>query len=234
VRIHRFLRVFSVAALALLISGCVQSHFRMKEALERPPHREARILVLPVDVELYELSFGGAPTPREDWTIAARENMNSALRAHFGDQKIAVAFGDTEVDDEEIAKLMRLHAIVGRSIKIHQYDGPEQLPTKKSGFAWSMGPNVRRLASKEAADYVLFVHVRDSYSSGARVAAQVVAAVVFGVSLQGGVQDGFASVVDLNTGDFVWFNRLLRGSGDLRTEAPARETIPVLLQGMPQ
>jgi hypothetical protein len=234
VRIRRHLRVFSVAALALLISGCVQSHFRMKEALERPTHREARILVLPADVELFELSFGGAPVPRQDWTVAARQNMDMALKAHFGDRNIAVTFSDVDIDDEEVAKLMRLHAVVGRSIKVHQYDGPEQLPTKKNTFDWSMGPEIRRLADKDAADYVLFVHVRDSYSGGGRVAAQVVAAVLFGVALPGGVQDGFASVVDLNTGNFIWFNRLIRGSGDLRTESPARETVPILLQGMPQ
>lgn len=233
-RFLRFFRVFLVAALALSTAACVQNHHRLQEALTRPADREARILVLPVDAELFELSFGGMPTPRQDWTVAARENMNAALKAHFGERSIAVTFSDTEVDDEGIAKLMRLHAAVGRSIKIHQYDGPDQLPTKKNTFDWSMGPEVRRLADKDAADYVLFIHVRDSYSSGARVAAQVVAVVVFGVALPGGVQDGFASVVDLNTGNFIWFNRLLRGSGDLRTEAPAKETIPLLLRGMPQ
>jgi hypothetical protein len=66
------------------------------------------------------------------------------------------------------------------------------------------------------------------------VAAQVVAAVVFGVALQGGVQVGLVSLVDLETGKVVWFNRLLRGEGDLRTDGPARATRKMLLTGMPK
>lgn len=233
-RVYRLFRAFLVAAVAFSVSACVQNHHRLQEALARPADREARILVLPVDVELSELSFGGAPTPREDWTVAARENMNAALKAHFGEKSLAVAFHEDALDEEETAKLLRLHASIGHSIKLHQYDGPNQLPTKKGKFEWSMGPEVRRLAAKEQADYVLFVHVRDSYSGGGRVAAQVIAAVLFGVALPGGIQTGFASMVDLNTGDFVWFNRLLRDSGDLRTAQPAKESIAVLLTGMPQ
>lgn len=233
-RVLNFARLVAVVALALLLAGCVQSHFRMKETLERPAHREARILVLPVDVELAELSFGGAALPRHDWTVQARDNMNAALKAHFGERAIAVAFHDGAYDDDDVAKLVRLHAAVGRSIRIHQYDGPDKLPTKANTFAWTMGPDVRRLADKDAADYVLFVHVRDTYSGGGRVAAQVLAAVLFGVALPGGIQQGFASIVDLNTGNFVWFSRLARDSGDLRTPEPARQTIDLLLTGLPQ
>ena len=233
-KINSFLRVFLVGALAFSLAACVQNHHRLQETLARPSEREARILVLPVDVELYELSFGGTPSPREDWTVAARDNMDAALKAFFGDRSIAVTFHDGALADEETSKLIRLHAAVGLSVKAHQYDGPTQLPTKKGKFEWTMGPSVRRLADREVADYVLFVHVRDSYSGPGRVAAQVIAVAVFGVAIPGGIQTGFASMVDLNSGDFVWYNRLQRGTGDLRTGEPAKETIVQLLSGMPQ
>jgi hypothetical protein len=45
----------------------------------------------------------------------------------------------------------------------------------------------------------------------------------------GGSQVGFASVVDLKTGDIVWFNRLIRPQGDLRTPAAAAETVKALV-----
>ena len=227
-------RLVAILLTALTLSACVQNHHRLQESLTRSTDREARILVLPVDVELYELSFGGAPSPREDWTVAARDNMNAALKAFFGDRSIAVTFHDGALADEETSKLIRLHAAVGLSVKSHQYDGPTQLPTKKGKFEWTMGPSVRRLADREVADYVLFVHVRDSYSGPGRVAAQVIAVAVFGIAIPGGIQTGFASMVDLNSGDFVWYNRLQRGTGDLRTGEPAKETIVQLLSGMPQ
>jgi hypothetical protein len=40
---------------------------------------------------------------------------------------------------------------------------------------------------------------------------------------------GFASLVDLETGDIVWFNRLARAHGDLRTPDAAAETVKALV-----
>jgi hypothetical protein len=47
------------------------------------------------------------------------------------------------------------------------------------------------------------------------------------------MQTGYASLVDLSTGRVVWFNQLLRGSGDLRDEENAAETIEALLREFP-
>jgi hypothetical protein len=47
--------------------------------------------------------------------------------------------------------------------------------------------------------------------------------------VQGGSQIGYASVVDLKTGDIVWFNWLARPHGDLRTPAAATETVKALV-----
>jgi hypothetical protein len=52
---------------------------------------------------------------------------------------------------------------------------------------------------------------------------------LLGAAVPGGSQVGFASVVDLKTGDIVWFNRLVRGAGDLRTPEAAAETVKALV-----
>ena len=72
----------------------------------------------------------------------------------------------------------------------------------------------------------------DSYTSGERVAAMIVAA-AFGVGLRGGQQVGYASLVDLNTGNVVWFNLLRRVSGDLREPERAKESLDALLRDFP-
>jgi hypothetical protein len=46
-------------------------------------------------------------------------------------------------------------------------------------------------------------------------------------------QQGFASLVDLETGDVVWFNHLFSTVGDLREPEPARDAIDTLLEGSP-
>jgi hypothetical protein len=135
---------------------------------------------------------------------------------------------------DDLTQLVKLHGAVGTSIMTHQYLDPLKLPTKEGRFEWSLGPTAKALKETFDADYALFVHVRDSYSSAGRVALQIVAVIVLGALPQGGTQVGFASLVDLETGDVVWFNRLARASGDLRTEAAARETVQALLTDLPK
>jgi hypothetical protein len=61
-----------------------------------------------------------------------------------------------------------------------------------------------------------------------------IALAFFGIGLHpGGMQVGYASLVDLNTGQIVWFNRLMRGTGDLREPEKAAETLNVLLARFP-
>ena len=62
----------------------------------------------------------------------------------------------------------------------------------------------------------------------------VVTTLLFGVPLAGGQQAGFASLVDLDTGNIVWFNRLQRGTGDLRTLDAARGSVSALMTEFPQ
>jgi hypothetical protein len=47
------------------------------------------------------------------------------------------------------------------------------------------------------------------------------------------MQTGYASLVELDTGRVLWFNRLQRGSGDLREAEKAAETIDSLLNNFP-
>ena len=54
-----------------------------------------------------------------------------------------------------------------------------------------------------------------------------------GVGVGGGFQVGYASLVDLQTGQVLWFNQLQRGFGDLRDAAKAAESVGALLAGFP-
>jgi hypothetical protein len=70
----RIFRVVLVSLTMLALGACTQTNFRAQDALARGSDsvEAPRILVMPVDVVLSELSFGGFPSPRADWTQAAR------------------------------------------------------------------------------------------------------------------------------------------------------------------
>ena len=106
------------------------------------------------------------------------------------------------------------------------------MPTKKNIFDWTLGDGTKAIKDFTGADYALFIHVNDSYSSGGRVVLQLAAALL-GVGVNGGQQAGFASLIDLSNGNVVWFNYLQRGVGDLRTETPALITVELLLDSLP-
>lgn len=188
------------------------------------------IALMPTDVELFEISAGGVTEPRADWTEAAARNIMADLRARK--QKLgARATEITGEQDEAVEALNGLHGAVARAIVVHHFGGLN-LPTKDGKLDWTLGPEAAKLREKSGADYALFTWVRDSYASAERKAMMVVGALL-GVGMAGGVQQAYASLVDLRTGQIVWFNRMVRGTGDLREAEPASETLNALLTGFP-
>ena len=185
---------------------------------------------MPADIELFSISGGGVLEPRADWTEAGGKFFKAALltkNQNLGLRSIEVAEGDADA----LAEVNSLHAAVARAIALHHF-GPLALPTKDGKLDWSLADAVRPVKQATGADYALFTWVRDSYASGERAAAMIGLALL-GVGVAGGQQIGYASLVDLTTGRVVWFNRLARGSGDLREAQPAAETVDALLAEFP-
>jgi hypothetical protein len=170
-----------------------------------------RVILVEPDVRLSELDAGGILEPRADWTEAAQDFIDKDIRTHFGKSGAEVVISDRATPHD--IQLAKLHGVVGQAILSHLYNTPLKLPNKGSALDWTLGPGTNEMRDRYGADYALFVFVRDSYSSPGRQALQVLgilgAAVGVGVVVSGGVQIGFASLVDLRTGNIVWFNRLL-------------------------
>lgn len=192
----------------------------------------ATLLLMPPDVELFSISAGGVPEPKADWTEAANGFIQKALDQKSAGMGLKVkGLSDAEADD--LAEINSLHAAVARSIALHHIQGGNlALPTKNSQLDWSLGNAVKPLRDRSGADYALFIWVRDSYATAERKAAMFALALL-GVGVAGGIQTGYASLVDLHSGKVMWFNRLLRGTGDLRDAVSAGETMKELLAQFP-
>lgn len=219
--------------LGLSLAGCAQdgSNARVAQAVDfQWTSPTKRILLVPPDVELSELNTGGILEPRADWTDAAKGHIDKNIRAHFAKSGADVVNADLSSPRE--VQLAKLYDAVSGAILTHLYNEPLKLPNKGDALDWTLGPGTGEMRDRYGADYALFVIVRDSYSSGGRQALQVFGALA-GVALPGGVQVGVASLIDLRTGNIVWFNRLINRSGDLRTEAPAQRAVDQLLKDVP-
>ena len=217
----------------LLLSACATTSSVKQIDRLHAVEEDPVILILTPDVKYYLLTAGGVSKPHAEWTEAAKRNFSTALQEYTKEHniKIITPSTDSRPDDTEVM-YQKLYSAVGTSILIHHF-GAMKLPTKQGSFDWSLGQGTQAIADKYGADYALFSYYRDYQASEGRVAFAVLAAVA-GVGISTGYEAGFASLVDLRTGDIVWFNQVTVGAGELRHEDGARATIDVLFKDLPE
>ena len=221
------------AALALIVLACAgpaQAQSRNLAPGFASLPKGAKVAIMPTDIELFVISAGGVMEPKADWTEAAAKHFKDALVQ----KKQALGLAAVELSAkqaDEAEEINSLHGAIARSIAMHHF-GALKLPTKDGQLDWSMGESVQPIKQATGADYALFSFVRDSYASAERK-AMMVGLALLGIGIGLGLQTGYASLVDLNTGRVVWFNQLVRGSGDLRDAENAAETIDALLREFP-
>lgn len=227
VRIPALLPCLAVLG-ACVTTQNVQQIDRLESVRDNP-----RVLLMPPDIRYYLLTAGGVAEPHADWTEAAQANFTNAI----GDYARSIGTDLSIVDPDNLGETHieyeKLHSAVGMTILTHQF-GFYTLPSKGNGqvFDWSLGPGISALAEQHDADYGLFVYYRDYQASGGRVAFAVLAAAA-GAAVTTGSEHGFASLVDLRTGDIVWFNVVNAGGGELRDADGAAMAVDTLFKDMP-
>ena len=227
---------FKIAALLLflfIVAGCATTQSAQQIDQLESVKENPRVILMPPDIRYYLLTAGGVSEPHAEWTEAAQANFTTAI------QDFAETIGTdlTIVDRDNLGaahiRYEKLHSAVGLTILTHQF-GMYKLPSKGNGqiFDWSLGSEISALADEHDADYGLFVYYRDYQASGGRVAFAILAAAA-GVGVATGAEQGFASLVDLRTGDIVWFNVVNVGAGELRDEKGAAATVNELFSNIP-
>jgi hypothetical protein len=230
-------RVIAVTAVAGAMCACTATK-RMTDVGYRPPPGHYRLIVMEPDIQVGLLTVGGAVEPRADWTSRAHDSVIKALAqqqsTHGADVTVVASAEDLRYDPQKLADLVWLHKAVGDSIRIHKYLGLT-LPTKANRFDWTLGEPAVELGRATHYDYALFLHAEDSFESSGRVALRVadfLGCALGGVCISGGEQFAFASLVDLKTGQIVWFNTLKSSVGDIRTEEGAQKMVNTLLRSI--
>ena len=235
-------------AASVALGGCVQTR-QFADVEFTPPRGDYKLLVLRPDVTVGSLTTGGMVEPRADWTDQARHSIVAALRAQQAGMggKMTIIEHRNEIPGvtaQELADVERLNYVVDQSIVLHKYLG-DYLPTKRGkGLDWTLGRDAVKLGQKTGYDYILFLHAEDQVASTGRVALGVIGLagcfIGFCAPNVGGQQQlDYASLVDLKTGEVVWFNVVTAGSeipgikfGDLRTPEGAAQMVDRLLNRM--
>ena len=244
------MRRFGLAILlsaSVATSACVQTR-QVADLQFTPPQGDFKLLVMRPDVTVNSVTTGGLPEPRADWTDQARANIIAAMRAQQAERGGNVQVLERRdqlpgVSAEAVADLERLHGAVGNSIALHKYSGAA-LPTKRGkGLEYTLGGDAVSLGRRSGYDYALFLYAQDNIASTGRVALQVLGVagcfIGFCAPSGGSNQFAYASLVDLRTGEVVWFNVLQTGSqlpgvkfGDIRSPEGASQMVERLVGRM--
>jgi hypothetical protein len=190
---------------------------------------------MPVDIELSALTAGGVSEVRADWTATAKQLVSQEIRrqmARHDDKLLEYVEPQNAEQAQQDIQIIKLHGVVGTTILVNSIVPAAVPPTKKDSFEWSLGEEVSSLREASGADYGLFVYIRDSYATAGRKAL-IVTSALLGVGVTGGTQIGFATLVDLRDGSIVWFNRIYKQTGDLRTEGAAQAAVKELIEDIP-
>lgn len=226
-----FYRQSAAILFVLFLSGCATTTNVQQIDVLESVGENPRIVLMPPDIKYYLLTASGVAEAHVEWTTAARENFSVALLEYAESigSDLAVILPDELNSDE--TKYEALHSAVGSTLLNH-YFGMMPLPSKNGKFDWSLGPGISSIGETHDADYALFVYYRDYQASGGRVALSILAAVAGG-GLSTGSEHGFASLVDLKTGDIVWFNVVRAGAGELRNKDSADRAVAELFKNIP-
>lgn len=220
------------ATLALTCLAACAATPRADAPPPRLPTAGAAIVIVEPRVSLGILRVAGATQPRPEWSEAARGHIAAAARDIVAGKRRAALSPAHATASARARQVLLLHDAVRVSINTAEDTDPE-LHTMSRKRAWTLGPGARSLDDTGVATHALIISCDGDFTSAAR-AVFVVGAAAAGVLAPTGLQRASAVLVDLDTGDIVWRNRVVaRPDQDVREAGGARALVAMLLQGAP-
>jgi hypothetical protein len=197
--------------------------------------RPKRIVLLPPQVFVFELSAGGVPTRMADWEALARDNL-AATATRLAESghlfELVPAPPLTAEEAEQLEAHIGLYDRVAQSVFVYGRGEQSAWAHKKYEFDYTVGPGLAFLRERTGADAALIVLGSDFISSGGRKAA-FVAGLALGIIMPLGQSFVTAGVVDLASGDVRWMSFDSSSRIDTRDPADAEELMHAFYETWP-
>lgn len=200
-----------------------------------------RMLLLPPDIRVHEISAGGVVEKVDAWTQSANGHAMKSVREIGSSKKLfelkeapTLSAEDKGVLDQHLA----LYELVAISADFSRSGPFAPWRERAQNFDYTLGPGLKDLAEHSDMDAALIVIGSDYISSAGRKATMalgVLAAALTGVVVvpRGGIAFVSVGVVDLRTGALLWFSTNRGKQNDLRDEEQVRDVLESLFQEYP-
>jgi len=236
----------SLALMGLLavLSGCAATpNASLHESIagkaeQRMPRK---MLLLPADIRVHEISAGGVVEKVDDWTISASNHAMKSVREIAGSEslfEIKEVLALTDAEKQVLDQHLALYELVAGSADFSKSGPFAPWRERAKNFDYTLGPGLRELAERSDLDAAVIVIGSDYISSSGRKATMalgILAAALTGVAVVPVGGQAFVSigVVDLRTGNLLWFATSRGQSSDLRQEQQVRAALDKLFIGYP-
>lgn len=230
-------RYFLAPLLVVLLTACAQTipSFRANYKFVESPQVYApkKVVVLPVDIIIKEVTAGGVAEEVPDWSKQGSTNVRAALNKYFRsntEKKIQLLDAPNLAgrDLDNLNQHLALYRRVAGAVVTQTYGYAPWLH-KIQKFDYTLGNGLQSLAQRTGADSAVIVVGEDEVSTaGRKLAAFLLDSVSYGHSFLS------AAIVNLHTGDIMWFNYAFQyKSTDLRDADDALKLVRMLFAPYP-
>ena len=224
------------AAFPLAVQAGGTPHWVHYKWLMKNPTLPKKVVVLPIDIKVVEMTAGDVEETVPDWSKEASRSVFKAVSAAIARQP-----GMKEVTAPQLS--VASAANVDEHLALYKLvvNTATRIPWqhKAQHFDYGIGSGLRALAEQTGADAAIMVYGRD-YASTAGRKARAVAGNIPIVNIFTGPAPKLGSsfvrvgVVDLRTGDLLWVNSEYRdGSTNLRDPADAAKMVDAVFDWYP-
>lgn len=206
----RNLFVFLTCVLVLLAGCTTAPKFSLHQSLSQSPHYglPKKVLMVSPDIRVSEISAGGVIEKVDDWSNQAKTHVLNALRRKTGAKGLFELMDLPQFSVQEKAILdqhVALYDVVAGNAFTYGRSLEPAWAHKHKEFDYTLGNGLASLSERTGAEAALIIVGQDFISSKERKVTIVLGA-LFGVGLPGGPTFVSAGVVDLKTGNLLWFN----------------------------
>ena len=220
---HRGFPILLVVALVLTGCATVSSskvHYTIKQNPDSRPLQQ--VVLLPVDVDVYEMSAGGVREEVPEWSSKAESNIRSALliSKDARGKCCATRHVDSSSLTPDERKTLEEHLALFNTVVVNVLWTSLPVNTawhfKTEHFDYTLGDGLSFLKTKYDVDAGLIIVGEDVVSSAGRKTTAFVGA-MFGIAVPLGHSILMGGLVDFSTGDLLWMNHEVSAGGtDLR------------------
>jgi len=227
----------------IVLAGCATARNSVHRDFAHSAEQQLpkKILLLPIEIRVHEISAGGVVEKVDDWSKQASTNARQYIRTLAASRDVFTIVETPALNAQDRAQLeqhVALYEVVAGSADLALASPISAWRERAKDFDYTLGPGLKPLAEHSGIDAAMILTGTDYISSAGRKAAMamgvLLGALAGGIFIpQGGTSFVSVGVVDMRTGNLLWFASDQSATTDLRNEQDVQRILEQMFQTYP-